>query len=242
MRSAGPFDTAAREITAGEALTQARAELDIASNRSGEARVALARAEAETNAVRADLARLHAEAEHAEAREPDHSLASRVTETEAEHTTRGAELAALERGRPLDTPEGMQARIERYEKALANRQQTVRQLREEIAALRARIAQEGGNGLDEQIAALEREQDALGREQDGLAREVRVLNLLLDVLSTAERETKERYLAPVVRRVTPYLRNLFPGAEIACDDTLRITGLIREHLGTEEFDRLSDGT
>src|SRR5205807_765384 len=105
----------------------------------GEARVALARAEAETNAARADLARLRAEAERAEAREPDHLLAARVTQADAEHTTRGAELAVLERDRPLDTPEGMQARIERYEQALANRQQKVRQLREDIAALRARI-------------------------------------------------------------------------------------------------------
>ena len=42
--------------------------------------------------------------------------------------------------------------------------------------------------------------------------------------------------------MTPYLRSLFPGADITCDDTLRITGLTRAHLGTEEFDRLSDGT
>ncbi len=136
----------------------------------------------------------------------------------------------------------MQVRIERYERALAARQQIVRHLREEIAALRARITQEGGNGLDEQIAATERERAALVRERDHCLRETHVLTLLLDTLATAERETKERYLAPVIRRVTPYLRSLFPGAEIAYDDTLRITGLTREHLGTEEFDRLSDGT
>ncbi len=136
----------------------------------------------------------------------------------------------------------MQARIDRYEQALAGRQQTVRRLRETIAGLRARIAQEGGNGLDELIAAAEREHAALGQEQAGYGREVGVLKLLLDTLSAAERETKERYLAPVVRRVTPYLRSLFPGAEIACDDALRITGITRADLGAEEFDRLSDGT
>jgi hypothetical protein len=43
----------------------------------------------------------------------------------------------------------------------------------------------------------------------------RKLSLLLDTLSAAERETKERHLAPVVRRVTPYLRSLFPGADSA---------------------------
>ena len=148
----------------------------------------------------------------------------------------------MERDRPLDTPEGMQAPIERYEKTLANRQQTVRLVREEIAGLRARIAQEGGNGLDEQIAAAERERDGLVQEQAGCVREARILSLLRGTLSAAERETKERYRALMVRRVAPYLRSLFPGADIACDETPRITGLTREQLGTEEFDRLSDGT
>jgi uncharacterized protein YhaN len=38
------------------------------------------------------------------------------------------------------------------------------------------------------------------------------------------------------------LRGLFPGADIACDDDLRITGLTRVASGAEDFDRLSDGT
>jgi len=42
--------------------------------------------------------------------------------------------------------------------------------------------------------------------------------------------------------VTPYLQSLFPGAAIACDESLRITGITREILGAEDFDRLSDGT
>jgi uncharacterized protein YhaN len=136
----------------------------------------------------------------------------------------------------------MQARIDRYEQALAQRQQTVRHLRETMAELRARIAQEGGHGLDEQIAAAKRERDALALERDTQLRETKILNLLLETLQTAERETKERYLAPVTSRVTPYLRSLFPGADIKCDETLRITGLSREQGTPEDFDRLSDGT
>lgn len=230
------------EIAAAEALTEARAELDGVNSRRGDAREALARTEAEANAARTELERLRKDAHDAEAREPNDALTVRLADAEAQRAKCHAELAELERNRPLDTPDGMQARIERYEKALTNRQHAVRQLREEIAALRAGITQEGGNGLDEQIAAEERERDALAQELAGCAREARIQSLLLDTLSAAELETKEHYLAPVVRRVTPYLRSLFPGADIACDDTLRITGLTREQLGTEEFDRLSDGT
>jgi uncharacterized protein YhaN len=136
----------------------------------------------------------------------------------------------------------MQARIERYEQSLALRGQTIRRLRETIAELRARIAQEGGHGLDEQIEAARRERDSLQLEHDGFIRDTKILNLLLDTLTNAERETKERYLAPVIRRVTPYLRSLFPGADIACDDALRVTGLTRDAGGAEDFERLSDGT
>jgi hypothetical protein len=230
------------EITAGEALTEVRAELDIMSTRRTDAREALARAEAEANAARVALERLRRDAHDAEALEPNQALTARLERAEAQRAKRNAELAELERDRPLETPDGMQTRIERYEKALANRQHAIRQLREEIAGLRARITQEGGNGLDEQIAAAERQHDALAQEEAACARETRILRLLLDALVAAERETKERYLAPVIRRVTPYLRTLFPGADISCDDTLRITGLTREPLGSEEFDRLSDGT
>jgi uncharacterized protein YhaN len=185
---------------------------------------------------------LRRDAHDAEALEPSQALTARLERTEAQRAKCNAELAELERDRPLDTPDGMQTRIERYEKALANRQHAIRQLREEIAGLRARITQEGGNGLDEQIATAERQHDALAQEEAACARETHILRLLLDALVAAERETKERYLAPVIRRVTPYLRTLFPGADISCDDTLRITGLTREPLGAEEFDRLSDGT
>ncbi len=230
------------EFAAADALTHARAELDAAVDRRSDAREVLARVEQQAETARAERGRLQAEAASAEAREPGNTLAARLTDAEAKRAQCGAELAALHRNGPADTPDGMQARIERYERALAGRQQAIRQLREEIAALRARIAHEGGNGLDEQLAAAERERDALAQEQDHCQRETRVLSLLVDTLAAAERETKERYLAPVIRRVTPYLRSLFPGADIACDDTLRVTGLIREHLGTEEFERLSDGT
>jgi len=136
----------------------------------------------------------------------------------------------------------MAARIERYEQALQMRAQTVRRLRETATELRTRIAQEGGHGLDEQIATAKRERDSLKLEYEGFVRDIKILSLLLDTLTNAERETKERYLAPVISRVTPYLRNLFPGADISCDETLRITGLSREHGAPEDFERLSDGT
>ncbi len=240
--SAGVRASADEETAAAEAVAAARAYLDVAASRHADARTTLATLEAEAVAKASVQAKLLAEQDAAERAEAGEVLAQRVAAANAAKASRVADLAACERDRPEDTPDGMQARIDRYEKALENRQKTVRGLREEIAGLRARIAQEGGAGLDEQLALAERERDALGQELAGFEREGQVLRLLIDTLATAERAAKERYLAPVVRRVAPYLGKLFPGADIACDDRLRITGITRRDLGAEEFDRLSDGT
>lgn len=93
-----------------------------------------------------------------------------------------------------------------------------------------------------QVAAAERERDLLGRERDAHAREAGVLGLLRDTLLEAEREAKERYLALVVRRITPYLRGLFPGAELACGEDFRVGSLSRGPRTLEDLDALSDGT
>lgn len=230
------------ERAAAEALTEIRGRRDLAASRRAEAREALVRAEATARRAEDDRTRLADETAAAEAAETSGRLAERLERADAGRAKLGAELASLERGRPQDTVDGMQARIARYEQALAARQTTIRKLGETIAALRARIVHEGGQGLDEQIAGMARERDTLILERDGYERDTRVLDLLIATLTTAERETKQRYLEPVIRRVTPYLRSLFPGAEIDCDDALRITGLTREVLGKQDFDRLSDGT
>ena len=68
-----------------------------------------------------------------------------------------------------------------------------------------------------------------------------MLTLLRVTLAEAERGARERYVQPIVRRITPYLQGLFPGVEVSCGDHLQVTGLTRGQ-GHEEIDRLSDGT
>jgi DNA repair exonuclease SbcCD ATPase subunit len=232
----------AAELAAIAAQDQATAAASAAAEARLQANGQLARAESSLQAWRSDQARLLQEAAAAEAAEGSSDLAARLTKAEAARQAAIAELQILEQTAPAENAEAMAARVARYEQALTLRQKSIRDLRETIAGLRARIAGEGGHGLDEQIAATRREQEALQREQAHYQREVKIVSLLLETLSSAEKETKERYLAPVIRRVTPYLRGLFPGADIACDDDLRITGLTRATSGAEDFDRLSDGT
>lgn len=225
-----------------DALAQARAAHDAALRDDANRRERLASAAAEARAKRGERDRLAHEAAQAEAREAAAALEQRLADARDGYDRRRGAVEALERERPENTANAMLARVQRYEQAIQGRREAVGKLREERSALRARIAQEGGAGLGEQVAAAERERDLLGRERDAHAREAEVLGLLRDTLLEAEREAKERYLAPVVRRITPYLRGLFPGAELVCGEDFRVVSLSRGPRTPEDFDALSDGT
>lgn len=233
-------DAAAQELQ--DTLAQARAVHDAALRDHMDRRETLASAAAGAAAARTERDRLLRDAAQAEAREPATGLDRRVTEARDEHDRRRRDVETLERDRPEDAAPAMLARVQRYEQAIQGRREAVQKLREERSGLRARIAQEGGQGLGEQVAALERDQDLLTRERDAAAREVEVLTLLRDTLLDAEQEVKVGYLRPLVRRITPYLRGLFPGAELACGEDFRVESLSRPSRGDDLFDALSDGT
>ncbi len=205
-----------------------------------DARVAFAAVEGQMGAVTAECQRLQARQQAAVEQEPEAALAQRAARARSDRALCHADLAATELERPADSAAAMALRIERLQKAVDQRQKLLLSLGQGIAERRARVAHEGGVGLDEQIALTRRERDEAAAERDGLLREARILKLLCETLDGAERSARQAYLAPIVQRVTPYLCALFPGAQVQCDDDLRITGIVRST--TEEFGALSDGT
>ena len=234
----------ARRADGGTAdrLTAARAAL--AGPQAARDRVAdeRARARALASAAGEGLARLRREADIAAADEGDAALEGRLARADVDRIAKQAVVADVQRDQPTDTLEGMEARISRLEQAARGRSENLRCLREEIAGIGAQVAHQEGDGLDEQIAAAERRRGDLAQEHARLERETAVLQLLRDALGAAAKEARERYMVPVLRRMTPYLQALFPGVEAALDENLRITGLTRQALGAEPIDRLSDGT
>ena len=136
----------------------------------------------------------------------------------------------------------LEARITRIESTIGQRANRRTDLRTEIARLHERIESHDSAGIDEAIENTQRELEQSKRQCDGLKREVEVLELLGRTLRAAETEAKERYLAPVLNRVRPYLQMLFPNAEISMDEDLNITGMSRGAGYEERFDHLSMGT
>ena len=213
-----------------------RARLDAAKTKVVEVRHALDVARTKENQHK--LALEMAEREASEA-----VLISRLAAAELEVTT-AVEFAQRHRQQSSgDTVEGMEARLDRLNRKREERLTNLSSLRTRQAALRAAISAREGEGVDEELALAEREKELLSIENVQLEQEIGVLELLLGVILDEERKARERYMKPVVRRIEPYLRQLFPGAGIQVDDDFRITGITRGELSvTEDFGRLSDGT
>ena len=173
---------------------------------------------------------------------PDQQLAA-MSDTAAQAVTEQQQaVSSLEEERPASTRTQLEARISRLQTAIEQRASSLVELRIESVRLRERIEVHDSAGIDEAIERTQHELEQAIRRRDRFEREIEVLDLLADTLRAADSEARERYLAPVVNRVQPYLQMLFPNAEIAMDEDLNITGMSRMAGYEESFDNLSMGT
>ena len=136
----------------------------------------------------------------------------------------------------------LEARIKRLQNVTGERAKRRIDYKTEIARLHERIEINDGVGIDEVAQHTQNELERATQQRSRLEREIEVLDLLSTTLRSAESEAKERYLAPVLSHIRPYLRLLFPNAEISMDEDLNIVGMSREAGYEERFDRLSMGT
>jgi DNA repair exonuclease SbcCD ATPase subunit len=169
-----------------------------------------------------DLARQSSDVRTAEAR-------ALLARDEARRAAAGLDEAALTRRRA-----GL---VQKRERMREDRLGLV----QEIARLEERARTLGGAGPATRAAAAA---EAAGAAQDAHARlgeEAEVLRLLKQVIGDAQLAASRRYLAPITRRVAPYVSRLLPNASLAFGDEYTPRALIRG--GREEAaDDLSKGT
>lgn len=115
-------------------------------------------------------------------------------------------------------------------------------LREEISAASARIEMAGDSGLGRRVGELEGELTRAAAGVEEFEAEVDALNLLLEALDEAHGKARERLLAPLQNRVTPYLSSVFGAARARFAEGFAIEGLERVGQGVEDIARLSEGT
>ena len=173
---------------------------------------------------------------------PDDQLAAAVDAAARAAATQRGIISALEAEWSAGVRPQLEARIARLETTIRKRANRRENLRTDIARLRERIESRDSAGIDEAIEHTQHALEKAKRLRDRIEREIEVLNLLRETLRDAENEAKERYLAPVLNRVRPYLQMLFTNAEIKMDEDLKITGMSRNSGYEERFDHLSMGT
>ena len=173
---------------------------------------------------------------------PDQQLAE-AQETAAQVVTEQKQtVSSLEAERPANAKTQLEARITRLQAAIEKRESDRVNLRIESVRLSERIEVHDSAGIDEAIERTQHELEQATLRRDRFEREVEVLDLLAETLRTAESDAKERYVAPVVNRIHPYLQMLFPDAEISIGEDMYITGMSRNAGYEESFDHLSMGT
>ena len=139
-------------------------------------------------------------------------------------------------------PEEVALRREQATAALQNVQAEQRRLRDAAIGLENRLTALGKSGIGEQLEGARGHEAQILARRDRLQADAQAWDLLADALSGAERDAKEAFLEPVLKRVDPFLRLLLPEARITLDEeTLEITGVAREGR-QEPYEALSVGT
>jgi DNA repair exonuclease SbcCD ATPase subunit len=222
-------------------LRPARRELD----RSLEARhrqdAARGQALARREQAGRRLEQLRAELSEAERLGTETDLAARSAELRGQVALAEHRLRQLHEQAPPESIENLQQRVVELRQAVDRRAEALQQREIGVERLKERIQVLSGGGLDERLAGARRRADELEQECAKYRRDVEALELLLHVLQDAERDAKERYVGPLVRRIRPYLEALFPGSDLEVDEAFRITAVARSGA-VEPFERLSEGT
>ena len=171
----------------------------------------------------------------------DEELEERA-KTQAEAlAARRAEHNAVLAERDTMNPEALRIERQRAEEALDRLQAKIEADKHAERDLAIELRTQGQRGLAEELEKKTGKLDIARSELARIEADAKAWKLLRDTLRQAEREAKETFLGPVRERLLPYLRLLFPDAELRLsEDKLEIVSLRRD--GVEEpFDTLSFG-
>ena len=235
-------DARKQAVDVRNTLDNARAELRGPEKALGELKIELGTANERYEAAKKDLGILRSRIKEAEEQCSDDRLQTNIKTAKTLLLEQEKVIAELDAEREDESLEQLQARIGRLEKSVSDRREKHGHLNEKIIELRSRVEASEGGGLDEAIQRKNRELELCQEKTRRSRREIEVLTLLLQTLRDAEQQAKERYMSPVVNRLRPYLQSLFPGADIAIDENLEITGVVRDGGYEEPFHHLSMGT
>lgn len=172
----------------------------------------------------------------------DQTLLSALKDEEANVAAADALLAQARDALQSCAPEAVAERLDGAQRFLSETQDRLRRLDNDVRDREGELRGLGQNGIEDELAAA---QGALQRAERKLAaveQDAAALRLLYDTLRASEQDARRSFAEPITRRMSPYLRTLFPGCELDfASDTLELRHLRRAGCD-EPFSRLSVGT
>ena len=224
----------AAQTAAGEQLKAEEKNFsDIQERRTGTTST-LAQLEKEIKRLRNDL-------DNSRKDKADIALEQDVDAAGKTYDTRATELENLKKKRERMFPDSVQAELARSQDAYENLQKQIAKDKEQADKLEGELRGIGQKGLGEKAQQKRGELEAAIQNLARLELDANAWKLLRDTLQQAEREAKEIFLAPVTKRLQPYMNLVFPDTKLHLDDEgMEIAALHRTH--DEPFASLSIGT
>lgn len=215
---------------------------DAAQKKQQDHNIAVAVAKGKLVGAKEDAGAAKGELEAARAETSDAALSADLEQ--AQDTLGGKERRKAETGRQLAAanPEEVELRRQRAKETLQTVEADERQLREQAITTQSRLEALGQNGIGEHLDIARGAKDQAIARRDRLQADANAWALLVTTLESAEREAKEAFVDPVLKRVDPFLRLLLPEVSIKLDEeTLKIKGIARDGR-VEPYGTLSIGT
>lgn len=236
------LQAARAELQATEAAAAAAAsELKAAQDQQAAAQRRLVELQAQLAAQQGELRRRQSLLAEARSREPDEELASALAVADAAAKAAAEELEQARRELAAAEPERLELELSMARDAYASIKKRYAELQRSARDLQIELQSLGQTGLGERRQELQGQLEQARLQAERLEREAQSLRLLREVLEDCARQASAAFLAPVLKRVQPYLRLLMPEAELLLDNELQLVGIRRGGFD-EAFDDLSIGT
>ena len=199
-----------------------------------------ARTRCETAAVR--MRELQQALLEARSKAADTTLLAALKDEEANVAAANGLLAQARDAVQGCTPATVADRLAAVQGRLAETQDRLRRLDNDVRDREGELRGLGRSGLEDELAAAQGGLQRAERKLMAVEADAAALRLLYDTLRTAEQDARRSFAGPITRRMSPYLRTLFPGCELDfAADTLELRHLRRDGCD-EPFSRLSIGT
>lgn len=242
----------APEEPSGLSVAEAEAALSSAQSRQMQTSRALADVQAERASVSAlaEAAEREWAAIERQVTEPEaiQRHAEAVTQSQIIHAQMDVQqqcVALLEEQVQWVRPDILQQDVMRLERSLAQSRQAHQSRHTDLAVLEQTLAQQGAQGLEEQLTLSQGERCRAERRQAELALRAQALELLREKLEAKRQAALQKLQAPLQKHLQRYLGLLFNGALVTVSDTLVPTDLSRRNAaGAQEmgaFEALSFG-